>query len=101
MVREGKSNLLKKEQKKSKKLEEIQYKKKQCEDSDSSNSDSDSEEEMEMDMHEYNKFLSKIFPSKYINKKIKNGEKIKKQIHEESINYPNIELNLDLNWNDE
>ena len=32
---------------------------------------------------------------------IDNTEKIKKQIHEESINYPNIELNLDLNWNDE
>jgi hypothetical protein len=30
-----------------------------------------------------------------------NTEKIKKQIHEESKNYPDIELNLDLDWNNE
>ena len=31
-----------------------------------------------MDIHEYRKFISKIFPSKYIDKKIKAGEKLKK-----------------------
>ena len=45
-------------------------------------SDSDSEydselESEEMNVHEYRKFLSKIFPSKHLDKKISNGEKIK------------------------
>jgi ATP-dependent Lon protease len=37
-----------------------------------------------MDVHEYRKFLSKIFPSKNINKKINAGEKLKKVIKEET-----------------
>ncbi len=50
-------------------------------DSDSSDNDddisihSDSESEEEMDIHEYRKFLQKIFPSKYLKNKIKEGEK--------------------------
>ena len=43
-----------------------------------SDSSSDSSEEEEMDVYEYRKMLSKIFPSKYMNKKIKQGEKLKK-----------------------
>ena len=44
--------------------------------SDSSDADSNPEEvEEEMDVQEYRKFLSKIFPSKYLDKKIKDGEK--------------------------
>jgi ATP-dependent Lon protease len=49
--------------------------------SDSSDNDddmsthSDSESEEEMDMHEYRKFVQKIFPSKYLKNKIKQGEK--------------------------
>ena len=35
-----------------------------------------------MDVHEYRKFLSKIFPSKHINNKIKAGDKLKKVIEE-------------------
>ena len=52
-------------------------------DSDSSDNDddmsthSDSESEEEMDMHEYRKFVQKIFPSKYLKNKIKEGEKEK------------------------
>ena len=55
-------------------------KKKKIENSDSdSNYSSDSESE-EMDEHEYRKFISKIFPSKHINKKVKAGEKLKKAL---------------------
>lgn len=55
-------------------------------DSDNDSSDSDSEE---MDVIEYRKFLSKIFPSKYLDKKIKAGEKLKNAVSddtEESVN---------------
>jgi hypothetical protein len=37
---------------------------------------SDNEDD-EMDVHEYRKFLSKIFPSKHLNNKIKTGDKLK------------------------
>ena len=63
-----------------KKQEELNKKKKRATASDSDsdeNNESDSEEE-EMDVHEYRKFISKIFPSKHINKKIIAGEKLKK-----------------------
>ncbi len=46
--------------------------------------DEDEEEEEEMDFHEYRKFLSKIFPSKNLNEKIKSGEKLKKALKEEA-----------------
>src|SRR6056300_1643718 len=51
--------------------------------SDSSDNDddmsthSDSESEEEMDMNEYRKFVQKIFPSKYLKNKIKEGDKEK------------------------
>jgi len=67
---------------KSKKQEKIAQKKKKNEESDSdsgSESTSDNSED-EMDVHEYRKFLSKIFPSKDLNKKIKAGENIKKRL---------------------
>jgi len=41
-------------------------------------------DEQEMDMHEYQKFLSKIFPSKHLNEKIKAGKKSKQQVQEDS-----------------
>jgi ATP-dependent Lon protease len=80
MARENTNKLsAKKEQmKKSKKTEELSKKKKLNVDSDSDDdfiSESDSDE---MDVHEYRKFLSKIFPSKNLDKKVKAGEKIKK-----------------------
>ena len=82
MTRETSNKLsAKKEQmKKSKKAEELSKKKKQNVDSDDDGGDdfiseSDSDE---MDVHEYRKFLSKIFPSKHLDKKVAAGEKIKK-----------------------
>ena len=55
---------------------------KQIED-DSSDNNSDyssdsNEDDDEINQHEYRKFLSKMFPSKYINEKVKSGEKLKK-----------------------
>ena len=48
--------------------------------SDSSNSDSDAGEDEQMDILEYRKFISDMFPSKYSDKKVKSGEKLKKDI---------------------
>jgi len=82
MTRENSNKLsVKKEQmKKTKKAEELSKKKKKNVDSDDEGGDdfiseSDSDE---MDVHEYRKFLSKIFPSKHLDKKVAAGEKIKK-----------------------
>jgi len=65
-----------------KKEDELSRRKKNNASSDSDDSvSSDSENESdEMDVHEYRKFLSKIFPSKNLNKKIKAGEKLKEII---------------------
>jgi ATP-dependent Lon protease len=67
--------------KKSKKQDEISRRKKEHAESDSdSDSDTSENSESEMDVHEYRKFLSKIFPSRDINKKVEKGEKLKKQL---------------------
>jgi ATP-dependent Lon protease len=87
MVRDSQIKKSKKEMasKRSKKLDELNRKKKKADhsDSDSNDNSSDSEEE-EMDVHEYRKFISKIFPSRHINKKIKAGEKLKKVLEEDT-----------------
>jgi ATP-dependent Lon protease len=69
---------------KSKKMDELSRRKKTNEQSDDSdnNYSSDSESE-EMDATEYRKFLSTIFPSRHLSKKIKAGEKLKKCLKEE------------------
>lgn len=71
--------------KQTKKVKGPVQKKKKVESSDSENGngmsdDDEEEEEDEMDAHEYRKFLSKIFPSKHLDKKIAAGEKLKKKI---------------------
>ena len=72
------------------KRDNLVSKKKQNNQSDSSDfddsSDFEDEEEMEMDEHEYRKFLSKLFPSKHLNEKIKAGEKVKKTLKEDESN---------------
>jgi len=81
MARDSQTKLSKKDVR-SKKQEDLKKKKVQNSDSDGNDeSESDSDE---MDVHEYRKFLSKIFPSKNINKKINAGEKLKKVIKEET-----------------
>ena len=85
MARDKQTKLSKKEHNRAKKREEISRRKKKNEESDSnsdSDSDSNSESEEEMDRHEYRKFLSKMFPSKHLSKKIKSGEKLKKLAEE-------------------
>ena len=70
--------------KKSKKNEELSRNRKSHEESsDDDDSRSTEDEDDEMDVHEYRKFLSKIFPSKHLNKKIKSGEKLKKALDDE------------------
>ena len=50
-------------------------------DSDSSYHPDDSDEENEeMDQLEYKKFLAKMFPSKHINKQVKDGKHLKKML---------------------
>jgi ATP-dependent Lon protease len=81
MPRDSQTKMSKKEFSQSKRREELARKKKKNEES--SDDDSlytDDEEEEEMDVHEYRKFLKKMFPSKYLDKKIKAGEKLKKTL---------------------
>ena len=61
------------------KIEESRRRRKHVEDSSDSDSNSSSEEEMES--HEYKKFLAKMFPSKYKNNQVKEGEKLKKLLN--------------------
>jgi ATP-dependent Lon protease len=82
MVRDTQTKTSKKEV--SKRVEERNKKKKRAQADSDSDSNDDSESEEEMDVHEYRKFISKIFPSKHINKKIKAGEKLKKVIDDDS-----------------
>ena len=59
------------------------YKKNRDSDSSSSSesgSDSESDAEQQMDEHEYRKFISKMFPSKHIDKKVKAGERVKQKL---------------------
>ena len=42
----------------------------------SDNDDSSSDDDMDMDDHEYRKLLSKMFPSKHMDKKVESGEKL-------------------------
>jgi ATP-dependent Lon protease len=78
MPRDSQTKLKKEQNKRSKKDDEKKHNKKINNDSDSDDGDYESGEEM--DVHEYRKFLSKIFPSKHLSKKIQAGEKIKKII---------------------
>ena len=77
----------KKEQaKRLKKKDELASKKKKDETSDSDNSyysETEDTETEEMDTMEYRKFLAKIFPSKYLDKKIKVDNNLKKVLKED------------------
>jgi ATP-dependent Lon protease len=81
MARDTKSKTTKNEtSKKNKKQEELARKKKSNKDSDDDEGDfmASDDEDDEMDMQEYRKFIGKMFPSKFMDKKVKMGEKIKK-----------------------
>ena len=81
MARDTQSKTTKKEtSKKNRKQEELARKKKSNKDSDDDEGDfmASDDEDDEMDMQEYRKFIGKMFPSKFMDKKVKIGEKIKK-----------------------
>jgi ATP-dependent Lon protease len=81
MARDTQTKLSKREQIiRSKKQEENNKRKKKVENSDSDDNIESESDSDEMDVHEYRKMISKIFPSKHINKKIQSGEKLKKVI---------------------
>jgi ATP-dependent Lon protease len=82
MPRDNKSKMSKKDNKFSKKNEELSRKKKKNEESsddDTSYRSEDDDEEF-MDEHEYRKFLQKIFPSKHLENKISSGNRLKKAL---------------------
>jgi len=84
MSRDSQSKMSKKDiHKRSKKQEELNNKKKKVDNSDSDSDNGSDSENDEMDIHEYRKFISKMFPSKYLDKKVKSGEKLKKVLEEE------------------
>ena len=87
MPRDSQTKLKKEQNKRSKKDDEKKRNKKINNDSDSDDHDDESGEEM--DVHEYRKFLSKIFPSKHLSKKIQAGEKLKRtiEVQEDSSEY--------------
>jgi hypothetical protein len=82
------NNKIVKKDKKDKKVED--RRRKQIEDDSSDNSDynseSDDEDDDEIDQQEYRKFLSKMFPSKHINKKVEAGERLKKVLRNDQRN---------------
>jgi hypothetical protein len=86
MSKDTKQTLVKSKMNKNKKVDEKNRKKKNNESSEDDSGDQsyypseESEVEEEMDSHEYRKFLQKIFPSKYLDNKIKAGDKVKKAI---------------------
>jgi ATP-dependent Lon protease len=84
-----------KKDKKDKKVEDRRRKQIESDSSDNnsdSNSDSNNEDD-DFDQHEYRKFLSKMFPSKHINKKVEAGEKVKKALRNDLRNDQKNEKN--------
>jgi ATP-dependent Lon protease len=78
MPRDNSNKLSTKKEQSKRSTKNVDQKKKKNQSSDSdSNYCSDTENE-EMSVHEFRKYIQKIFPSKYIEKKIKAGDKLKK-----------------------
>ena len=74
MQQNSQNKISKKESNKYKKTkDELKNKKKSAESSDDDNSFFTDDEEDDINVHEYRKMLQKMFPSKYIDKKIKAG----------------------------
>jgi len=82
MVRDTQTKTSKKEiSKKNKKQEELAKKRRsneQSDDDDAGDYITSDDEDGEMDVQEYRKFLKKMFPSKFMDKKVKAGENVKK-----------------------
>jgi ATP-dependent Lon protease len=81
MPRDVQNKNSKKEQtRRSKRLEELNKKKKLNKESDSDDNNESGSDSEDIDIHEYRKYLGKIFPSKHLEKKIKDGENLKKAL---------------------
>lgn len=83
MTRDSKSKPVSKKDnsKKMKKQDELSRRRKSNEQSDSDDDYISSDDESEeMDVHEYRKVLQQIFPSKFMDKKVQMGNKIKKML---------------------
>jgi len=86
----------------SKRIEEKNHKKKMVEESsDDDDSYCSTDTEEEMDVHEYRKFLSKLFPSKHLNNKIKSGEKVKEVLNKNKNKKKNKKVEEELSEEDE
>jgi ATP-dependent Lon protease len=99
MARDTQSKSTKKEQfRRSKRLEELNRKKKsdkfdENSDNDEDDNVSDSDNDEEIDLHEYRKYISKMFPSKHMDNKIKAGERLKKLVKEKNVVKPQTNKN--------
>ena len=82
MSKDNKSKISKKSVSKKEEAARLRKKQHDSSDSDYSNDDDDDEDE-ELDIHEYREFLSKTFPSKYIDKKVKAGKKLKQALEDD------------------
>ena len=83
MGRDSQSKMSKNESIKTNKKENDRKKKHTESSDDDSSFYTDDDDVEEMDTHEYRKFLKKIFPSKYLDKKVKAGERLKKTFESE------------------
>ena len=80
MQQTSQTKISKKESNKHNKTKEEAKNKKRAESSDDDNSFCTDDDEDDINIHEYRKMLQQMFPSKYIDKKIKAGEQLKKTI---------------------
>lgn len=64
----------------SKKKDNSRFKKKKDESSDSNYSDNSISDDEELDVQKYHKFLAKTFPSKHMDKKVKAGKRLEKEL---------------------
>jgi ATP-dependent Lon protease len=84
-----------------KKQNEINKRKKRNADTDSDENNSSGSESDETNVREYDKFLSKIFPSKYIDKKIRAKEELKKIQKDIKTNKKHVETSEDEDENED
>jgi ATP-dependent Lon protease len=63
------------------------YNESSSDDEDSYYDEEEEETEEELDQQEYRKFLRNLYPSKYMDKKVKAGDKLKKVLKEDEENY--------------
>jgi len=86
MSKDNKSKINKRALTKKEEAARLRKKQDESSDSDYSNDDDSEEEEEELNVQEYRKLLADTFPSKFIDKKIKAGEKLKRALKNDQKN---------------